>query len=587
VKLRRAFLSGPPPKRKTFFLVRHGQSKWNLAQSRINIAGMLDKDHALTELGIRQAQQLNSRWRFHFFKEGEKFEMDSDRNFSKGATTKSSKSLPPQAPASTTADLLDLASLELDTTRLPTKTAATAASSSGFPDDPFAEVFRGSNTPSTVPVTSNSPEPVFPSPPPVIDNDIWSKEDLRQHLLRLDSTMEDTPDDYQASNFDSDADVSDTDEDTSFSHRPNIAAEFTSGIPVPHANKAELADKFNHADVKLVDEHSGRVNQDLVEQRRQEYMKLFLHADAIFSSPLTRALETAVLTMNGHPVTKTHGITLYSIIREVKRIGGLDTVGIATGEAIELRLRNELAAIIGREEADRLVSFPIEINDANQPWWTPLADHETEQQQQDRVREFITFLRHCDAQIPVLVGHSLFYRAFYSKRVSTHLLKNRRKLSENLKKFLLSNATMLAVTVNFTDYSMGGGLSEAIMADADIIFGGGFHGAGHEEEGEHHLPCESKSSSNGKNGAKTSKESIAGFMAGFSHKGSSSGQSKSASSSSSAGESDNTRSGNGEMFGFFSNDTQKQWQRDLESGRQVASSTMKKWTSAVKVFLDS
>lgn len=54
-------------------MVRHGQSKWNLAQSRINIAGMLDRDHALTELGIQQAQQLNNRWRFHFYKEGEKF----------------------------------------------------------------------------------------------------------------------------------------------------------------------------------------------------------------------------------------------------------------------------------------------------------------------------------------------------------------------------------------------------------------------------------------------------------------------------------------------------------------------------------
>jgi broad specificity phosphatase PhoE len=419
---------------------------------------------------------------------------------------------------------------------------------------------------------------------------MWSKEDLHQHLLRLASTMEDTPDDYRASNFDSEEDASD-DEDTSVSIRPNVAADFSSGFPIPQASKAELADKFNHADVKLVDGHSGRVNQDLVEQRRQEYMQLFLHADAIFSSPLTRALETAVLTMNGHPVTKTYGITLYSIIREVKRIGGLDTVGIATGEAIETRLRNELAAIVGSEEADRLVSYPIDVNDANQPWWTPLADHESEQQQQDRVREFITFLRHCEAQIPVFVGHSLFFRAFYSKRVSAHLLKNRRKLSENLKKFSLSNATMLAVTVNFTDYSMGGGLSEAIMVDADIIFGGGFHGAGNEEDAGHLLRGEPKSSSSGKSGVKTTKESIAGFMAGISQKAPTvtNGQTKNASSSAAAaaGETDSARSGTNEMFGFFSNDTQKQWQRELESGRRVATNTLKKWTSAVKDFLDS
>eukprot|EP01033_Poteriospumella_lacustris_P001364 gene1364-995_t len=211
-----------------------------------------------------------------------------------------------------------------------------------------------------------------------------------RHLQRLDSTIEDSPDDYRAGNLeDSDVGDSDVDEadDDAFAPRHNLTDEFVSGVPIPQASKSELADKFNHAEVKLVDEFSGRVNQDLVEQRRQEYMKLFLHADAIYSSPLTRALQTAVLTMNGHPATKTYGMTLMSTIREVKRIGGLDTVGVAYGEAIESRLRNELAMILGAEEADRLVTFPIDFNDANLPWWTPLADHESEQQQQDRSKK--------------------------------------------------------------------------------------------------------------------------------------------------------------------------------------------------------
>lgn len=105
MKLRRAFVAGPPPKRKTFFLVRHGQSKWNLAQSKINIAGMLDRDHALTELGIRQAQQLNNRWRFHFFKEGEKFAIDGnskatvkkDTPIKNGSSSTTQSSAPPTA----------------------------------------------------------------------------------------------------------------------------------------------------------------------------------------------------------------------------------------------------------------------------------------------------------------------------------------------------------------------------------------------------------------------------------------------------------------------------------------------------------
>lgn len=52
-----------PPLYRTFFLIRHGESKWNKAQSKIYIPGMLDRDHSLTEEGIRQASSLNSRWK--------------------------------------------------------------------------------------------------------------------------------------------------------------------------------------------------------------------------------------------------------------------------------------------------------------------------------------------------------------------------------------------------------------------------------------------------------------------------------------------------------------------------------------------
>jgi hypothetical protein len=63
VTLRRVFSTTPAPVYRTFFLIRHGESKWNEAQSKINITGMLDRDHPLTEDGINQACALNARWR--------------------------------------------------------------------------------------------------------------------------------------------------------------------------------------------------------------------------------------------------------------------------------------------------------------------------------------------------------------------------------------------------------------------------------------------------------------------------------------------------------------------------------------------
>jgi hypothetical protein len=160
-------------------------------------------------------------------------------------------------------------------------------------------------------------------------------------------------------------------------------------------------------------------------------------------------------------------------------MGGLDTVGIEVGEAITKRVRAELTAYVGPARTEQLTHRPIHVNDADQVWWTPMSSHDTERDQQERVMEFLTFSRYCDSKIPVFVGHSLFFRAFYSKRVSNRLLINRRQLSENLKRFRLSNASMLAVTVAYKEIE--GGCSEAVMLDADLIFGGGFHATGQEK----------------------------------------------------------------------------------------------------------
>lgn len=61
VTIRRHFIATPPPKVKTFFIIRHGESKWNEGQAHHNIVEMLDHDHSLTRKGIDQAASLNLR----------------------------------------------------------------------------------------------------------------------------------------------------------------------------------------------------------------------------------------------------------------------------------------------------------------------------------------------------------------------------------------------------------------------------------------------------------------------------------------------------------------------------------------------
>lgn len=90
------FIDTAPPRRKTFFLIRHGESKWNEAQAKISISGMLDRDHALTERGIQQAADLNRRWKVKYFLHTDKDQTVSGRNSLSVSARNSSCPQPPQ-----------------------------------------------------------------------------------------------------------------------------------------------------------------------------------------------------------------------------------------------------------------------------------------------------------------------------------------------------------------------------------------------------------------------------------------------------------------------------------------------------------
>lgn len=82
---------------------------------------------------------------------------------------------------------------------------------------------------------------------------------------------------------------------------------------------------------------------------------LFCGADRVFSSPLTRAAETAVLALSGHP-TAAEAITMLRSAREIRRIGGLDTVGDATGPGIEARTLREMSSVLGETQAEQFLA---------------------------------------------------------------------------------------------------------------------------------------------------------------------------------------------------------------------------------------
>jgi hypothetical protein len=61
----------------------------------------------------------------------------------------------------------------------------------------------------------------------------------------------------------------------------------------------------------------------------------------------------------------------------------------------------------------------------------------------------------------------LFFKAFYSKRISDFLDRNKPELSNQMKRHRLNNASILAVTVQFNNSDKSDGISDGEIIDAD------------------------------------------------------------------------------------------------------------------------
>lgn len=77
------------------------------------------------------------------------------------------------------------------------------------------------------------------------------------------------------------------------------------------------------------------------------WLKAFLSARVVLSSPLTRAVQTAVLALQKHPALDAKGLRLLRSAREVKgSMGSLDSIGKVVGSEIVVRVRGKLVELM-------------------------------------------------------------------------------------------------------------------------------------------------------------------------------------------------------------------------------------------------
>ena len=106
----------------------------------------------------------------------------------------------------------------------------------------------------------------------------------------------------------------------------------------------------------------------------------FVQTKEVYASPLTRALETAVLALEGHEGLASAGLALLPCIREIKNMGSYDTVGEQSGADICTHTKAKLAELLDKDRAEALMAPDIRVDEAGGKWWTPLelSDKETD-----------------------------------------------------------------------------------------------------------------------------------------------------------------------------------------------------------------
>jgi len=198
----------------------------------------------------------------------------------------------------------------------------------------------------------------------------------------------------------------------------------------------------------------------------------FLEA-AVYASPLTRAVQTALLALHDHPSVAKWGMKLLQSAREVKaNLGGLDSVGKYTGariheKAVEM-IKGSTVVRAGEYDAAPLERVGMDSRDVTNDWWTSERDMDSEADLEERMRDFMASVMLGPARTVIVVGHSLFLVALCRRFLGTGYLEHEAVLSKSdLREKKMSNAGCMCLDLKYSDY-------EVEITRANFMFGSEF-----------------------------------------------------------------------------------------------------------------
>lgn len=182
----------------------------------------------------------------------------------------------------------------------------------------------------------------------------------------------------------------------------------------------------------------------------------FFEADAIFSSPLTRSLQTALLGLQYHPCALQSKIKLLTCAREVQNLLGKDSMGVVCGEESFTRAKQLLQQECGNvHSAWEAGVSGVDPYDAESEWW--IATKESRSSVVSRMEDFINTIHYRPETNIIVVGHSLFFRQLFQYLpcqldTTDPAYEAKQTLLEQLRLFKIENCGIVGLDLDFEHF---------------------------------------------------------------------------------------------------------------------------------------
>eukprot|EP00996_Jenningsia_fusiforme_P000224 NODE_1180_length_1659_cov_31.291925_g1047_i0.p1 GENE.NODE_1180_length_1659_cov_31.291925_g1047_i0~~NODE_1180_length_1659_cov_31.291925_g1047_i0.p1 ORF type:complete len:497 (+),score=80.10 NODE_1180_length_1659_cov_31.291925_g1047_i0:103-1593(+) len=168
--------------------------------------------------------------------------------------------------------------------------------------------------------------------------------------------------------------------------------------------------------------------------------------ELVCSSPLTRAVETALVAM--YPLLmRTRYLQLLPNARERRNLGGRDSSGDKVGDGIKARVLRCLEEFAGPQVVEQCAAFTWDMKEVEDKWWDNIP--ESAKDVVERQMEFLNQLQFSAETNIVVVGHSHFFRELFRGFLHPSFVSSDPGFCQDLQERILCNAGVAALWMDF------------------------------------------------------------------------------------------------------------------------------------------